>query len=81
MPVAERKTAIEAEAISRCAPSIELLDKLLAALESRRSRALRGISEYRADLSQRLRASSDRTIDAKVFADDDIKGRAPSGAA
>lgn len=60
--------ALEAEAIRSCAPDLKRLDKLLVSLELRRSRALRGIAEYRTDLALKLQAGSDRIIDGKVLA-------------
>ena len=56
--------AIEGEAIRRSASDLELLDRMLASLESRRNKALRLIAEYRGSLARLLRESSDRIIDA-----------------
>jgi hypothetical protein len=59
------ESAIEAEAIRRSSSDLELLDKLLTSLESRRDMALRCVAEYRASLAHRLRESADRIIDGK----------------
>ena len=72
---------IEAEAMRNCAASLELFDKLLASVESRRNRALRGITEHRADLGQRFRANTDRIIDGEVLAVEDAKDEEPPAAA
>ena len=57
--------AIEAEAIRRSSSDLELLDRMLTSLESRRNKALRSVAEYRASLAHQLRESSDRIIDGK----------------
>jgi hypothetical protein len=59
------ESAIEAEAIRRSSSDLELLDKMLTSLESRRDKALRCVGEYRASLAHRLRESADRIIDGK----------------
>jgi hypothetical protein len=59
------ESAIEAEAIRRSAPDIELLDRMLASLEARRTRALHCISQYRDSLARRLEESAARIIEAK----------------
>jgi hypothetical protein len=56
-------SAIEAEAIRRSSSDLELLDKMLTSLESRRDKALRCVAEYRTSLAHQLRESSDRIID------------------
>jgi hypothetical protein len=73
--------AIEAEAMRNSAVELEQVDKMLASLESRRTRALRFIAEYRADLADRLRTSSDRIVDGKVLAVEHAKDRKPPAAA
>src|SRR5262249_15561770 len=59
------ETAIEAEAIGKSSSVLELLDRMLTSLESRRNKALGCVAEYRASLGQQLRESADRIIDAK----------------
>jgi hypothetical protein len=61
------ESAIEAEAIRRSVAEIELIDRMLASLEARRSRALRYISEYRATLAVRLRENASRILEAKAI--------------
>ena len=58
------ESAIEAEAIRRSAADIELLDKLLASLESRRDKALRCVATYRDSLAKQIRQSSDRILES-----------------
>jgi hypothetical protein len=58
------ESSIEAEAIRRSSQDLELLDRMLTSLESRRNRALGCIAEYRDALSRRLRESADRIIEA-----------------
>ena len=60
------ESAIEAEAIRRSSADLEVLDRMLTSLESRRNKALGCIAEYRASLAQQLRESADRIIDGKV---------------
>jgi len=59
------ESAIEAEAIRRSSADLELLDRMLTSLESRRNKALGCVAEYRASLAYQLRESADRVIDAK----------------
>src|SRR5262249_62287582 len=59
------ESAIEAEAIRKSSSDLELLDRMLTSLESRRNKALGCVAEYRASLAQQLRASPDRIIDGK----------------
>jgi hypothetical protein len=59
------ESAIEAEAIRRSSSDLDLLDRMLTSLESRRNRALRCVAEYRASLAHQLRESADRIIDRK----------------
>src|SRR3954447_14845176 len=61
------ETAIEAEAIKSLAPELEVLDRMLMALEVRRNRALRGIAEYRLSFAKRVQQGSDRLIEAEPF--------------
>ena len=58
-------SAIEAEAIRRSSSDLELLDRMLTSLESRRNKALGCVAEYRASLAHQLRESADRIIDGK----------------
>jgi hypothetical protein len=57
------EAAIEAEAIRRSSADLELLDRMLTSLESRRNKALGCIAEYRVSLAHQLRESADRIID------------------
>ena len=59
------ESAIEAEAIRRSSSDLELLDRMLTSLESRRNKALGCVAEYRASLAHQLRESADRIIDGK----------------
>jgi hypothetical protein len=59
------ESAIEAEAIRGSSSDLELLDQMLASLESRRNKAVGCVAEYRASLAHQLRESADRIIDGK----------------
>jgi hypothetical protein len=59
------ESAIEAEAIRKSFSELELLDRMLSSLESRRNKALGCVAEYRASLAHQLRESADRIIDGK----------------
>jgi hypothetical protein len=59
------ESAIEAEAIRRSSADLELLDRMLTSLETRRNKALGCVAEYRASLAHQLRESADRIIDGK----------------
>src|SRR5262249_4081514 len=59
------ESAIEAEAIRKSSSALELLDRMLTSLESRRNKALGCVAEYRAGLAHQLRESADRIIDGK----------------
>ena len=59
------ESAIEAEAIRRSSSDLELLDRMLTSLETRRDKALGCVAEYRASLAHQLRESADRIIDGK----------------
>ena len=59
------ETAIEAEAIRSSSSELELLDRMLSSLESRRDKALGCVAQYRASLAHQLRESADRIIDGK----------------
>ena len=59
------ESAIEAEAIRKSFADLELLDRMLSSLESRRDKALGCVAEYRASLAHQLRESADRVIDGK----------------
>src|SRR5262245_28640988 len=59
------ESAIEAEAVRRSSSDLELLDRTLTSLESRRNKALGCVAEYRASLAQQLRDSAGRIIDGK----------------
>ena len=55
--------AIEAEAIRALSSDLELLDRMLTSLESRRDKAFGCVAQYRASLAHQLRESADRIID------------------
>jgi hypothetical protein len=57
------ESAIEAEAIRKSSSHLELLDRMLTSLESRRDKALGCVAQYRASLGHQLRESADRIID------------------
>jgi hypothetical protein len=59
------ESVIEAEAIKRCLPDLEVLDKMLCTLEARLNKTLRCITEYRESLARQLRESADRIIDGR----------------
>ena len=59
------ESAIEAEAIRGSSSDLELLDRMLTSLESRRNKALGCVAEYRASLAHQLRETADRIIDGK----------------
>jgi hypothetical protein len=59
------ESAIEAEAIRRSSADLELLDRMLSSLESRRDKALGCVAQYRASLAHQLRESADHIIDGK----------------
>ena len=59
------ESAIEAEAIRTSSSDLELLDRMLTSLESRRNKALGCVAEYRAGLAHQLRESADRIIEGK----------------
>src|SRR5262245_54361577 len=59
------ESAIEAEAVRRSSSDLELLDRMLTSLESRRDKALGCVAQYRASLAHQLRESADRIIDGK----------------
>jgi hypothetical protein len=59
------ESAIEAEAIRKSSSDLELLDRMLTSLESRRNKALGCIAEYRASLAHQLRENAERIIDGK----------------
>ena len=59
------ESAIEAEAIRKSSSELELLERMLTSLESRRDKALGCVAEYRASLAHQLRESADRVIDGK----------------
>jgi hypothetical protein len=75
------ESAIEAEAIRRSSSDLELLDRMLTSLESRRNKALRCVAEYRASLAHQLRESADRIIDGKdVLPLEDASSKKPTAA-
>jgi hypothetical protein len=75
------ESAIEAEAIRRSSSDLELLDRMLTSLESRRNKALGCVAEYRVSLAQQLRESTDRVIDGKgVLRLEDAASNRPTAA-
>jgi hypothetical protein len=58
--------AIEAEATRRVSSDLEILDRMLASSELRRTKALRCLTEYRTNLAPQLRESANWTIEGKV---------------
>jgi hypothetical protein len=56
---------LDESAIRRSSSDLELLDRMLTSLESRRNKALGCVAEYRASLAHQLRESADRIIDGK----------------
>jgi hypothetical protein len=75
------ESAIEAEAIRRSSSNLELLDRMLSSLESRRDKALGCVAQYRASLAHQLRESADRIIDGKGVLRLEDAGRKRSTAA
>jgi hypothetical protein len=67
--------AIEAEGIRALSSDLELLDRMLTSLETRRDKALGCIAQYRASLAHQLRESSDRVTGGK----DVLRLEHPSG--
>jgi hypothetical protein len=55
--------AIEAEAIRISFSEIEMLDRMITLVESRRNKALRSIAEYRDGFAKRVREVSNRVIE------------------
>ena len=75
------ESAIEAEAIRRSSSDLELLDRMLTSLESRRNKALRCVAEYRTSLAHQLRESADRIIEDKgVLPLEDTSSKRPTAA-
>jgi hypothetical protein len=60
------ESAIQAEAIRSCLADLERIERLLASLELRRTRALWFVAQYRESLAEQLKQSSDRIIDGKT---------------
>src|SRR5262249_42459284 len=75
------ESAIEAEAIRRSSADLELLDRMLTSLESRRDKALGCVAQYRASLAHQLRESSDRVTGGKdVLRLEHASGKRPTAA-
>jgi hypothetical protein len=75
------ESAIEAEAIRKSSADLELLNRMLSSLESRRDKALACVAEYRASLAHQLRQSADRVIDGKgVLRLEDASSKRPTAA-
>jgi hypothetical protein len=75
------ESAIEAEVVMNCRDDIEQIERLLASLESRRDRALRGIAEYRTGLARQLRNFSDQILEDEVIAQEGPSSEDPAAAA
>jgi hypothetical protein len=60
------RSAIEAEAIRSLASELEMLDRMLTSLESRRNRALRCLADYQDRFAKQGREVSDRVIEGKT---------------
>ena len=58
------EAAIEAEAIRSVFSELEVLDRMLTLLESRRNKALRSIADYRDGFAKQVREVSNRVIEA-----------------
>ena len=58
------ESAIEAEAIRCVLSELEVLDRMLTLLESRRNKALRSIADYRDGFAKQVREVSNRVIEA-----------------
>jgi hypothetical protein len=75
------ESVIEAEAIRKSSSDLELLDRMLTSLESRRDKALGCVVQYRASLAHQLRESADRIIDGKdVLRLEPASGKRPTAA-
>jgi hypothetical protein len=75
------ESVIEAEAIRKSSSDLELLERMLTSLESRRDKALGCVVQYRASLAHQLRESSDRIIDGKdVLRLEPASGKRPTAA-
>src|SRR5262245_4477259 len=75
------ESAIEAEAIRSSSADLELLDRMLTSLESRRDKALGCVAQYRASLAHQLRESSDRVTGGKdVLRLEHASGKRPTAA-
>ena len=51
-----------------CSSDLELFDRMLASLESRRTRALRTIAEYRTSFAHQLQWAADQIVEQNNFA-------------
>jgi hypothetical protein len=75
------ESVIEAEAIRKSSSDLELLERMLTSLESRRDKALGCVVQYRASLAHQLRESADRIIDGKdVLRLEPASGKRPTAA-
>ena len=59
------KSAIEAEAIRSVSSDLELLDRMLAASEARRNKALRGMADYRQTFPSSCSEAADRMLEQR----------------
>ncbi|OCK57486.1 hypothetical protein [Bradyrhizobium sp. LMTR 3] len=59
------ETAIVTEAIRESLPDLEAIDRMMASLESRRDKVLRCVADCRQSLAERMRQSSDRTLQSE----------------
>jgi hypothetical protein len=61
------ETAIEAEAMRRSSGDLEVLDRMLASVESRRDKTLRAITEYHGNFALQLRKAANQIIEAQAI--------------
>jgi hypothetical protein len=74
------ENAIEAAAVRFAAPDLEKIDRLLASLESRLSKALRSLGELGGGFGRQLHANVERIIDGEILAIDGPSKNPPAAA-
>jgi hypothetical protein len=72
--------AIEAATVLSVARDLEQIDRLLASLESRLSKALRSLGEWRGGFGRQLHANVERIIDGEILALDGPSKKPPAAA-
>jgi hypothetical protein len=72
--------AIEAATMLSVARDLEKIDRLLASLESRMSKALRSLAELRGGFGRQLHANVERIIDGEILALDGPSKNPPAAA-